>query len=200
MTGERALDRLLEIHWRSHCILGNVEQIVPLARSDRGVVIVLSGSDENGLIRLVDVPHEYRRMFPDFLVGRRVGIVCRRQGFTALTVRYDFTHLAWVHALSEREAPKLWPWREAAEQVLRNPSIHLSPREYDLCQTLAAYGRPPSGAQRRFFESVRSKSSKKATPETYFRSRRFGARDAEPISLGVALLRALEDLRRVMEE
>lgn len=188
MDPEHILEGLAEIEWRSECLLGSIEEI--LTEFGMPYAVRLSGESEAGLTRIVFFDPEDSDMFPDFIVGRRVGILANRKAHTASYSRYAFRHLAFVANLAHHEERALYPWRHAAEGYLATG--RLTRFETGLCTSLRLWGRPPTPKQRESFRRIRTRLG---PPPGYVRQRRPPL--DRPVALSDALVEALIELRRV---
>lgn len=204
MPGEREIDHLLDIHTNAQCLIGRVEHISRTVDREgrRATLITLDGLLYGSLCREVLALDQGTQMFPGFLVGRIIRVVCRSPRLSRDRARYDFLHLAHVDGLTRQQRSRLWPWREDAYCVLTNPRLRLSPFEEGLCQTLMTWGRPPSPEQARHFRRIAQRqgsATNRLTRDALLRVARHRPhpRMKEPTPLGILLQGALNELRDI---
>ena len=202
VAGEKEIDFLLERYWQSECLIGTVLSIQCFSTEDGPFISIrLAGLNEYGLARvLVARGTDDCRMFPDFLRGRTIKVLCRRGETTEFATHYLFSALAFVEDLSVFEENRLWPWKRAARRLLKDPGVHLDSFEEQLCASMSMWGRPPSVKQRsRFGDLVeREAGTRPPTGSSVARSRRYKSRpSSEPLRVGYALELALRELRDI---
>lgn len=204
MPGEREVDHLLDRYINAQCLIGRIIDIrrtVDLAGT-HGTLITLDGVTAEGLVRQVVALDQGARMFPRFLLGRIVRVVCRTAGEQQLVVRHTFLHLAHVEGLTDSQQNRLWPWREEAFEALTDPRLRLTAFEEGLCRTLLSWGRPPSPEQQRHFRRIaerRRSATNRLSREALLRAARHRPRPAleAPTPIGTLLVEALNELRDI---
>lgn len=206
MPGEREVNSLLEVYWRSECLIGDVkDKSLVETPSGREAYIFLSGENEDMLSRVILVRDRGLEMFPDFLIGKRIRVLVRRTSSDDWTTWYRFSSLAHVEGLTISQQRRLWPWRLEALDVLRNRYVQLSDFEEDLCGSLSVWGNPPSDKQRRIFREISARKSHPArstTLDAALRASRHKPRPSreEPTDIAEALQELLEELRQIWLE
>ncbi len=175
-----------ERHYTSTCLYGRVIDIQRSAHADGVVLIELD--PQGDMRRTLVARSEEIHMFPPFLIGRQVAVMCRPQVHETYFSLYGFTALADVDDLTEREADVLWWWRRDALDCLCDETFQMTRFEEELCDSMSSWGTPPTPSQRRgLAEVVRQRTLRppRRTLDTMHRAARYDIvlRDGGPVAL-----------------
>ena len=181
------------------CFIARITEITTFDTPD-GLVsfTTLEGQDERGNRRVVVARGANARMFPAFLQGYVVRVVCRPDAAGEWRTLYNFLELAHVAGLTERQETDLWPWRVGAYRLLRDGRVQMSAFEESVCRTVSLSGRPPSLKQRAILARI-SEREPGATRDSLWRAERHRPRENGDgsASIGEVLLQYLAKLHEI---
>ncbi|MFN2586993.1 MAG: hypothetical protein ABR613_02585 [Actinomycetota bacterium] len=195
MFDTRIIAALEERHYTSKCLYAHVVGMCPSPHTSDVLLVELDPVQD--VRRTLVVRGQGIEMFPLFLIGRRIAVMCRPQLDEAYFSQYGFTALADVEKLTEQEADLLWRWRREALECLCDERFQMTQFELELCDSMSSRGTPPALRQRRLLrQTVRQRAVRppKATLETMDRAARYdiARRGGGPAPLGDAIAELIE--------